>query len=357
MVEYFENEAISQSKLKLLMGNPKAFITVEEPEAYFEEKTHFIIGSGVDCMLTQPLEEFQRIYHISNLENKPTATIKSIVNEVFDVVKEQFEVSEIGAISDLYYKPIILQACINQEYQVRWLDDTRINKIIEASDYWEDLKMAYGKQVLSHEEHTLISSIVMSIKTNEATAPYFIESNDVIIMYQLPIYFEFEEVSCKALLDMIRINLSSKTIEPIDLKTLGDYTLNFPKSMRMRRYDIQGAFYTEALKHWKEQNPEYRDFEILPFKFIVESTIDVGTPLVYTCDPSLLDVGKNGIEILFLSGEDKDANKVYYGKMREVLGFTQLIDLYKYHLQYGFEKSKIVNENNSELSLDWSGIT
>ena len=71
---------------------------------------------------------------------------------------------------------------------------------------------------------------------------------------------------------------------------MGDQTIYFPKSLRQRRYDIQAAFYTEALKSKKE----YETYKILPFKFIVESTTNPGNPLVFTCNQELLEIGKSG---------------------------------------------------------------
>jgi hypothetical protein len=354
MVEYFEHSAISQSRLKTLAYNPRGFAVAEESELYYEEKKHFLIGSGVDCLLTQSQEEFDRIYHVSNILNKPSDAIKSIINMVFDNVIDNFD--EVGLITNESYKEFIIDACESHSYQNRWANETKWSKMCEAYEYWEDLKAAYGKQILSCEEHDLISQIVMSIKTNEATAPYFLKNLFTWTEFQVPIYFECRGISCKALLDMIKINSLDKTLQPIDVKTMGDYTLNFPKSLKLRRYDIQAAFYTEALKSWQLQNPEYKDYKILPFKFIVESTIDVGTPLIYTCDETLLKVGKNGIGILYLTALDENRNEIYYSKTREVLGYIQLLQLYEYYSEHGFEKSKIINENKSELSIDWSGI-
>ena len=64
MVEdYYTNPTISQSQLKLLLGpDPSIFNTIQEPDLYFEEKKHFIIGNGVDIQLTRPIEEFNSLY-------------------------------------------------------------------------------------------------------------------------------------------------------------------------------------------------------------------------------------------------------------------------------------------------------
>ena len=47
---YFESEGLSQSKLKLLLLDPKKFNEVKEQELYFEENKHFLIGSAVDFL-------------------------------------------------------------------------------------------------------------------------------------------------------------------------------------------------------------------------------------------------------------------------------------------------------------------
>lgn len=288
--DYYTNPAISQSQLKLLLGpNPSIFNTIEEPDLYFEEKKHFLIGDGVDIQLTRPIEEYNQKFHISNLQNKPSDTIKSIVNQVYDHVKEIYG-REILTIDR--YSNAILDSCNDHNYQPNWKTETRIAKIVEAWEYWEDLKAAEGKVVLSQEENDLISEIVMSIRTNPTTSMYFQRSKNVEIRYQFPIYFQYKEIDCKALLDMVIINHEAKTIQPIDIKTMGDQALYFPKSLRQRRYDIQAAFYTEALKSL----PEFQDYYIGPFMFIVESTVNPGSPLVYTCTENLLFIGKWGRE-------------------------------------------------------------
>ena len=236
---YYEYPAISQSQLKLLLGpDPSIFNTIQEPDLYFEEKKYFLIGDGVDMQLTRPIEEFNQKFHISNLQNKPSDTIKSIVNQVYDLVKEEVgELAEKGVLRDHTSK--ILDSCNDHNYQPNWKTETRIAKIVEAWEYWEDIKAAEGKVVLSQEENDLISQIVMSIRTNPATSKYFErDTNFVEILDQYSIYFNYEGIECKALLDRIIVDHKNKTIQPIDFKTMGDQTLYFPKSLRQRRYDI-----------------------------------------------------------------------------------------------------------------------
>ena len=352
MVEdYYTNPAISQSQLKLLLGpDPSIFNTIQEPDLYFEEKKHFIIGDGVDMQLTRPIEEFNQKFHISNLQNKPSDTIKSIVNQVYDHVKEVHG-REILTIDR--YPNAILDSCNDHNYQPNWKDSTRVAKIVEAWEYWEDLKQAEGKVVLSQEENDLISQIVMSIRTNPTTSKYFETSRDIEILDQYSIYFNYEGVDCKALLDRIIVNHKNKTIQPIDFKTMGDQTLYFPKSLRQRRYDIQAAFYTEALKSKKV----YETYEILPFKFIVESTVNPGNPLVFTCSSELLDIGKNGRQPYKLCDKPYVSSEyITYMKFDEIKGFHQLIEDYKWYMENEFEKNRRIVEAQGEFQLDWNGI-
>ena len=355
MVEdYYINPAISQSQLKLLLGpDPSIFNTIQEPDLYFEEKKHFIIGNGVDMQLTRPIEEFNQKFHISNLQNKPSDTIKSIVNQVYDLVKEEVgELADKGVLRDHTSK--ILDSCNDHNYQPNWKTETRIAKIVEAWEYWEDLKAAEGKVVLSQEENDLISQIVMSIRTNPATSKYFErDTNFVEILDQYSIYFNYEGIECKALLDRIIVDHKNKTIQPIDFKTMGDQTLYFPKSLRQRRYDIQAAFYTEALKSKKV----YETYTILPFKFIVESTVNPGNPLVFTCSDELLDIGKNGRQPYKLCDKPYVASEyITYMKFDEIKGFHQLIEDYKWYMENEFEKNRKIVEAQGEFQLDWNGI-
>ena len=349
--EYYNDSRLSQSKLKLLLGNnPNLFNTVAEPKLYFEEKKYFLIGDGVDCQLTRPITEYTEKFHVSNVENKPSDTIKSIVNQVFDETKRlNILIENVGDMRN--YFPYIIDACNDHNYQSNWKEETRISKILEAHEYWDDLKAGEGKTILSAEEDSLISQIVMSIKTNDVTRPYFEHNEGEEIMYQVPIFFTINEVDCKGLLDMIIINHTTKVIEPIDIKTLGDNTMNFPKALRQRRYDIQGAFYTEGLRQ------TYPGYTILPFKFIVESTINPGNPLVYTMDETLLQMGEYGREAYRLKGVSQTKLvSMFYGKLDKIKGYKQLIENYKWYMENGFERHIDIVRAEGEFTINWNGI-
>ena len=129
--EYYDDSRLSQSKLKLLLGNnPNLFNTVVEPKLYFEEKKYFLIGDGVDCQLTRPIEEYTQKFHISNVQNKPSDSIKSILNQIYDEARSVTTSSSVGLINDPLYVDTILEVLNSHGYQNNWKEATRIAKII-----------------------------------------------------------------------------------------------------------------------------------------------------------------------------------------------------------------------------------
>lgn len=237
--DYYNSPRLSQSKLKLLLSGVKAFTEVKEPELFFEEKQHFILGSAVDCLVTRGFLQFKQEFYISKLVNKPSDTVKSIINEVFD--KASVSLYQIGLFAPNFsdYSDLILECCNSHNYQMNWKDETRINKILENYEYWQELIDSNGKTILTVEDEAIINKIVLNFLENENTNYYFTTfAEEKEILNQLHIDFEIDGVECKALLDGVIVNTKNKTLEPFDIKTTGDKSFYFAKSMRRFRYDI-----------------------------------------------------------------------------------------------------------------------
>ena len=351
VTKYRELESISQSKLKLLMAGVGVYNNTEPEEKYYSEKEHFIIGSAVDTLITMGADACKKEYYVSQLENKPSATIMSIVKEVYDIISSESSYAKAiadFASDDIYFRDTILHVADKQEFQKRWKDETRYKKIVEqGQDYWNDLIESKSRQILSLQQFDLIKIISDNILNHPHTEKYFQDAEHLDIFYQLPLKFMYEDISCKALLDMVIVDHHNGIIQPIDIKTMGDYVSNFPISFMRRRYDIQAAFYTQAIADdYTGWNILFKDYKILPFKFIVESTTMPGTPLVYTCSEEVLNKGKYGI----------DSQRIGKHILREKKGFHQAIMLYIWHLENGFEVDKHVCLNNGDLLLKLEGI-
>lgn len=321
--EYRNSSAINQSKLKLLLVSVDTFKEVKEPEMFFEEKEHFVIGKGVDDFITMGQDYFDQEYYLSN-NSKPSATVMSIVQQVFQ-----------SRSSDDWFEQDLLSAIDAHAYQPNWKPETKIKKVSEEGEqYWLELIQSEGKNVLSIEQYTKIQSIVNQLLEHPHTKLIFQEENNVDFYYQLPIYFEEEGLQCKALLDLVIVNHNTQAITPYDIKTIGDYTKFFDYQCKKRRYDIQAAFYFEAISEWRDRNfPEY---DLYPFSFIVASTTKQCPPLEFVTDIEFLNVGKYGYEAVTLYNVGEE--ELETGTI--VKGFTQLLDEYKWYEENGWDVDK-----------------
>lgn len=373
---YFDSDRKSQSKLKELLGGLDSFLNNQEKsekDLHYSEKGHFVIGSAVDCKLTAGNEVFNELYYVSDLDKKPSETEMSIIKMIFDDVIEScspLELEQEGfELNILSHYPGSIQLSVDEHnWQPNWKPETRINKIVEVgSMYFEDLKKAYGKQILSQEQLDTIDGIVMSLTTNRRTAKYFDKeaqqtNQNVDFYYQLPIYFEYEGEDCKALLDLVLVFKDEQGrpthIEPIDIKTMAGSTISFLSALKSRRYDIQAAWYTNALIHWLAQN-NLDGVSIAPFKFIVESTGIQGNPLIYILDKELMEIGRKGrpkLSNIALTNNVKDEPNAYLLHYQEIKGYEQLMQDYKWFEQNEWKEEKVVKENEGVLVIDWNGI-
>ena len=375
--EYYGSDALGQSKLKLLLGDLGSF-----HKEFDSSAEHFMIGSAVDCILTNSLEAFNEEYYISEIEKLPSDSVVEILKLVYEEVLQDYaEHLEVitGQDTPLPVTPFhefvgelgnwgayILDACEKTGWQPRWGADAKLKNIVEpGSAYFLDLCFGFGKTVISQTQNNTIKSIVHSLQSNPRTASFFDrdfyeDQPDLTVYYQFPIYFEYRGVNCKALLDMVFVYRTEEgkivAIVGADLKTMNGNTFYFPNSVRTRRYDIQAAWYTLALqKHFAV--PEGSDV-IKPFQFVVESTSYQGKPLNFVVDSSLLNMGRFGRKALTLIDTNLFGEKAQNATLQHsILGFEQLLDLYIYHSENGFNEEREIQEAGlTPLVINWDGI-
>ena len=378
VLEYYESSALGQSKLKLLLGDLGSF-----HKEFDSSAEHFMIGSAVDCILTNSVEAFQEEYYISSVDKLPSEAVIEILNLVYnDLLQDYAEHLEVvqGQDEPLPVTPFdefvgelsqwsayILDACEKTGWQPRWGSDAKLKNILEpGSTYFLDMCLGFGKTIISQDQFYTIKNIVLSLKTNPRTAGFFDRvifeaMPDITMYYQFPIYFEYRGVQCKALLDMVLVERDDKgkilSITGIDLKTMNGNTYYFPSSIKARRYDIQAAWYTLALQHHFAV-PEGSDV-IKPFQFVVESTSFQGKPLNYIVADSLLGIGRFGRRAISLhdtdvfNGDEMASAIIQY----QIKGFEQLLDMYIYHSENGFTEEREIQEAGlAPLVVDWDGI-
>jgi PDDEXK-like domain of unknown function (DUF3799) len=357
---YYESEALSQSSLKKLLGNVSRFHDVPK-----ETPEHFVLGKAVDCILTGNEGDFEEEYFVTDLDRLPSEAVAQIVKRVFEMVSEYYEEAlRSNVLSpedtfDNYFGDLSrhegLLLSFASDWQPRWGDDAKVKNLLkEGSDYFQSLKKSFGKTILSLEQKNTINRVVESLRTNPRTARYFAREefqmySQVDVRYQLPLFFEYKGVKCKALLDMAIFCYDKEelvAIYPIDFKTMAGDTFSFYGSAIKYRYDIQGAWYTLAL--CQTFNLPLDSEKIKPFIFVVESTTSPGKPLAFQVEQDFLDRGKNGRPALYQEGV------LVKGA---VLGYEQLFEKYLYHVENGFALEKEIQDYAGEpIKLNENGI-
>lgn len=354
---YFASSSVNQSSLKNLEGGFDNFMAevAKKKKNEAEGKAtpeYFLVGGAVDTILTGEEGEFEKQYYTSNLEKKPSEVEIKIISSVFDelVANDVIEGMEFSDNPDA-----ILAAADEAEWQMRWKTETRVSKLIEAgTDYFEDLKKSLGKKILTTELKNKIDLIVASLRHNPKTKKYFdremqesMENMD--FYYQLPIYFMYEGVYCKALMDLVVVHKDKDgniiKIEPIDLKTMSGPVLQFNGKIRTHRYDIQSAWYVKALECHFGCSPDI----IAPFKFIVESTTNIGKPQVFQITEATLQHGRTGSPRGVFTSDNSDRQLIY----PEVKGYEQLMQEYIYYSNQGWEQDRILDDCEEIIEIDY----
>jgi len=253
------------------------------------------MGSLVDVLLLTP-NTFDEEYCVNDAAT-PSDAIKNIIVAVYASFKEiEFIDLEIE----------IINQCNNFKYRQKSGNEVKLKFIYEHWDYFKLLQNSENKTVISIQELEDAKRIVSKLTDDPTISKLFLkEKKNIKVSNQEEIYWEFEGIPLKSLLDMITINEKNKTIQPWDLKTTGFIVSDFKNSFYKFRYDFQAAFYTAALKF------KYPDYTILPFRFVVVGTKYNDAPRIFECSEKVLEIG--------LKGNDK------------YKGWLEAIELLKYH--------------------------
>ncbi len=257
--KYREHPGMNQSTLKNVQYGLASFLKKQDeegPVASFER------GSAVDTILTGNEGDFKDLYYISALEKKPSDKEIEIVELIFNKLSSVYEdsITQFGLDSPII-KGTIQQSIEEIGWQPNWKIETRIEKITGnplCQEYFEDLKKSIGKTILSQAQVEQIDAVVDSLRKSETTKKFFdrkalLENENVIVLYQVPVYFKIDAIECKALPDIAILFLDKvefeengtktvqktlKGIQLIDLKTISKDTLEFFDAVVSYRYDI-----------------------------------------------------------------------------------------------------------------------
>ena len=310
VVEYFETNAASKSFITQLLKGPA--------KQDLSKNKAVKMGSAVDSMLTQGKKAFDEEYYVTKVVVRDN--VREIIDHIFANQDNLFASQRLkeGTTTLLENEDLVLDAADMYEYQPTYRAVTRVKNIIgkqgEGEVYFRELKESQGKTIISEDFMATVDAVCGSLKTSEVTRELFTapeRGSKIQIIYQVPIYWETtikgSVVDCKSLLDIVVIDHDKKTVTPVDLKTTGDSLNSFDYVCSKYRYDIQAAFYTDAL--YKLVVGEYNarttdrlqelfsgidDYQVVGFKFVVESTQYPGSPRIYHASHSTYKRGKYG---------------------------------------------------------------
>ncbi len=255
---YADSESINQSAHKVILTQGvQAFVLQQQEilstdELYQEEKEHFLIGKGVDCIITEGMAAFKERYHYNELLKKPGEKPMLMIKQLYDRLvvrgepyairdnmkannmpfdeaavewsdqipspipaelrplhffkKELYDLMDTvtdskGNVGFYLNNKIPSDKLIKGEPDTRtWLDDKRANtrmfNAFPCHNYWQDLIKAKGKQILTQEQYECINRVSNSFLQHPFTSYLFNDEDykgeEIDIVYQLILYWTEE---------------------------------------------------------------------------------------------------------------------------------------------------------------------
>lgn len=334
--KYYSSNRVSQSSLKDLAYHPGYYkakhVDKSLPEEYGEDAEHFIIGSLTECILLTP-EYLEQMYAIRQFETSPQ--VRKLVDYI---VKKKADYSSYDLLFDI-------SKSLNLFGQIKSTETFKKNlekeNFEEAITFYENNS---DKTIVTEAQYNKASDIANSFLHSPFTGHYFKPQDGVELLTSLDIYWFYEGVACKSLLDFVRINHKNRSISINDLKTTRFETSEFEKSFINYRYDIQAAYYFKAFKWWVNNiRKDLEDYTIIGFSFFVESTKNIGSPLIYHVKNSDIFIGEEGGIIM------SEGKRVY------LKGFRKLILDLKWHTEnniWSYTKEQYENKGIININIE-----
>ena len=341
--DYRASTAISQSFLKAVLAN--------NVKKEFKETIPMILGSYLDSCLTTP-ELTSDLFQVG-LSKRPSDAIKGFLDDVFK--QALIELEELIQEDVIYpvinpnlevWKLKVMMKVKEANYQPKWGDDAVWKSIkTDGESYWEELVSSQGKMLITQEEKEKCDNITQLACSSHITGKYFIEQEEVEKYYQKDLYWTYENLSCKGLLDILIFEEQTKTIYIIDIKSTGVYSIKeWFNVCRTKSYPFQMSWYKLGV----EQN--YKDLIEEGWKikcrWVVIPT-EIFKPWIVPCTELMLKLGKEGYyksKTMFYLSDKKD--KTFYGQ-EFIQGFDEAIQRYKVK-----EEKKLLDYDIEYATLD-----
>ncbi|MHA1199826.1 MAG: hypothetical protein ACTSQF_10910 [Candidatus Heimdallarchaeaceae archaeon] len=330
-----ETKGVSYSRLSKLAESPQAYqaALVEEPDS-----SAITLGTAVDMLLTQPDQFHEGIYVMTT--SKPNA--EAMLTYCTRLVESGGNTAVAYGASGYKISP----DAVHKKFEK------------EGRTYYDAVMAARGKKIIDVDEMFKANQIVSTLQSNIYTKKYFVPEGGVELIFQPRILWNMmyhsllhegksNIVQAKSVLDVIRIDHKTKTIQPIDLKTGAE---SFMKSYwRYKRY-LQGAMYNTAV--WKAMENIDSDYVIENMRFVFADTNLRYPPMIYQMTDRDLEVGTFGTQYKTIT-ENRETTIAYLDDRWKVKGYAQLAAELEWHQKMDkWEYSYDVYQRNGEVDID-----
>lgn len=343
--QYRQFEGLSQSFLKLILSN--------NVNKKFKETVPLLIGSYLDSLLTSP-DLTDDLFQVG-LAKRPSDAIMEIIKEHFEMMCSVDSVDMLGDFES--QRELLMRKVREKGYQPKWGDDAVWNSIVkDGQGYWEELVSSQGKVLITQEGFENCQNIAQLTCSSSITGKYFQDQEDIDKYYQMPLYWTYEGLLCKGLLDILIFEKETKTIYIVDIKSTGVGTLKeWFQVCRSKNYLFQMSWYREGVI---ANYPELiEDGWKIECRWIVIPT-GFFKPWVVPCTDLMLKFGKEGYyreqRCYYSEGFFKLDTPVSFTIKQEeyIPGFEEAIRRYKkkeqeglldYDIEYYETKGKLDN--------------
>lgn len=297
---YFASMEMNQSSLKVIISEgiesylKKAEVLAAQEEDFTESKG-MLIGSAVDHYFSFGKESFYDKYYFSEIDKKPSEKPMIVIKSALAAIKKHKDYDPTNPVIEPEdWKMQLFNAANEAEYFMNRAktvaEDTRYLSALKGENraYWDDLARAGKRIILADDESTGTHGIINSFENHKNTAWIFKDSDDVILIYQFICYFVYDGVPCKAMIDLIRIDLKTKRIYVFDMKTGYSPVTKFNMTMRSLRYDLQGSFYMTAISFSMAlmssmSGIDLSSFTVQNLAFVYDSYVTPGVSMIFPC--------------------------------------------------------------------------
>jgi len=301
--DYRAHGGLNNSLLGYIKKSPKLFLLMKNKQIEQDSKSYFALGDLVHTYILRPEILFDKYYFLKG-ENPSSPNQVNFCNLVAEGLTPV----------EAYKKSYVVK---NKKDDV--IEELSKDLVDKYTDYIEFQKVKDVKIPVKSEEFAIAMACGNATESHKLAGNLLTDYEKEIGINETPIYFNYKGISCKALPDRIIVNHSKKTILLIDLKTTSKGVHDFAYSFKAYSYDRQLAFYTEALK------AEYPGYNVK--QFIIAVGVDILKECaVYEIGPKYMEEGKRKMD--------------------------ELIDLYLYYEQNGFEYPVEYNKGNGSILLE-----